>query len=630
MHEFAVGLLLLFSSTLGIDSVPETPLEWQVNKAWEETVEGYFVFSATSSYVIEACQRYPSHYIEFPSTIHSSTQIIVKDQIIAGTSPPNFQHTRGFYGALIIPCAQLHGATGPLIWQVKSYTKYFAWFKYFPKIVKQYPKSNVFNETLNVVAAAILLSLSLLYLLLFLDKIPRKKLALLIFSNLFTAFYFILNTAEFFGLSISMLLSHKLADSGLWIGLACFTHVLHLENLILRWMDIAYKISIAIALAVIFTGSTGDIIQLGTSIPFLFTILLSGYAIFKLLKRGISKSKKEYIQLIALSISFFGYWHDILVVTGVIDSFPILSLAIIGSYIFILLSINESIDNTYAERDQLKELTAILQYTNNELQHAQDELIKSEKMAMMGRAVARIAHELNTPIYAARSAAQNIQIKTKYFAQSLEKNTHHIVDNTRQYNKDLTSMAKVLQISLSRAAELVRNFKEISVDQINVRKKTFDLLEYIDTSLATLTESLRRKNITVNLQGNNITLFHDPSLFYQLINNLVNNAEKYAYPSSGGIIDIEIEELPNEICILFSDYGKGISQIDQSKMFDAFFTTGGGSKGLGLGLNIVYRIVTEKLQGTISCTSRENHGTCFTMRIPKNTVMSNREDIDND
>jgi signal transduction histidine kinase len=65
-------------------------------------------------------------------------------------------------------------------------------------------------------------------------------------------------------------------------------------------------------------------------------------------------------------------------------------------------------------------------------------------------------------------------------------------------------------------------------------------------------------------------------------------------------------------------------------MFDAFFTTGGGSKGLGLGLNIVYRIVTEKLQGTISCTSRENHGTCFTMRIPKNTVMSNREDIDND
>ena len=271
-----------------------------------------------------------------------------------------------------------------------------------------------------------------------------------------------------------------------------------------------------------------------------------------------------------------------------------------------------------------------MQYTNNELQHAQDELIKSEKMAMMGRAVARIAHELNTPIYAARSAAQNIQIKTKHFAQSLEKNTHHIVDNTRQYNKDLTSMAKVLQISLSRAAELVRNFKEISVDQINVRKKTFDLLEYIDTSLATLTESLRRKNITVNLQGNNITLFHDPSLFYQLINNLVNNAEKYAYPSSGGIIDIEIEELPNEICILFSDYGKGISQIDQSKMFDAFFTTGGGSKGLGLGLNIVYRIVTEKLQGTISCTSRENHGTCFTMRIPKNTVMSNREDIDND
>jgi signal transduction histidine kinase len=617
MHELAVSFLLLLSSTLGINSVPETPPEWQVNKAWEETVEGYFIFSATNHYIIKVCQRYPSHYIEFPSTIHSSTQIIINDQILATTSSPDFQHTRSFYGALIIPCAQLNSATGPLIWQVKSYTKYFAWFKYFPKIVKKYPKANIFNETLNVVATAILLSLSLLYLLLFLDKIPRKKLTLLIFSNFFTAFYFIFNTAEFFGLSITMLVSHKLADSGLWIGLVCFTHVLHLEKLTLKWMDITYKISIAIALSIIITGSTGDTIQLGTSIPFLFTILLSGYAIFQLLKRGISKSKKEYIQLIALSISFFGYWHDILVVTGVINSFPILSLAIIGSYIFILLSINESIDNTYAERDQLKELTAILQYTNNELQHAQDELVKSEKMAMMGRAVARIAHELNTPIYAARSAGQSIQTKTKLFTQDLEKDPHHLVDITRQYNKDIISMAKVLQISLSRAAELVRNFKEISVDQINVRKKTFNLLEYIDTSLATLTESLRRKNITVNLQGNDITLYHDPSLFYQLINNLVSNTEKYAYSSSGGVIDIKIEELQDEISILFSDYGKGISQINQSKMFDAFFTTGGGSKGLGLGLNIVYSIITQKLHGTISCSSRENQGTCFTMKIPK-------------
>ena len=623
MHEFAVSLLLLLSSTLGIDSVPETPLEWQVNKAWERTIEGYFVFAATNNDIIEVCQRYQSHYIEFPPTIHSSTQIIVNDQIIATTSSPDFQHTRGFYGALIIPCAQLHSATGPLIWQVRSYTKYFAWFKYFPQIVSQYPKTNVLNETLNVVAAAILLSLSLLYILLFLDKIPRKKLALLICSNFFTAFYFIFNTAEFFGLSISMLLAHKLADSGLWIGLACFTHVLHLENLIQRWMDIAYEVSISIALAIIFIGSTGDIIQLGTSIPFLFTISLSGYAIYQLLKRGISKSKKEYIQLIALSISFLGYWHDILVVTGLINSFPVLSLAIIGSYIFILLSINESIDNTYAERDQLKELTAILQHTNDELQHAQDELIKSEKMAMMGRAVARIAHELNTPIYAARSAGQSIQTKTNQFTQSLEKDPYHIVDLTKQYNKDLISMANVLQISLSRAAELVRNFKEISVDQNNVRKKPFNLLEYIDTSLATLTESLRRKNITVNLQGNDITLYHDPSLFYQLINNLVSNTEKYAYPNSGGIIDIVIEELPDEICILFSDYGKGISQINQPKIFDAFFTTGGGTKGLGLGLNIVYSIVTQKLRGTISCTSQVNLGTCFSIRVPKENMMNN-------
>lgn len=617
MHELSVAVLLFLSSLLGVESLPETPPDWQIINSWEETAEGHFSFAATSKSVVQKCQRYPKRYIEFPMTIHSSTQVIVNNQTIATSSSPDFKHTRGFYGVLVLPCSQFHGVNTSLEWRLKSYTQYFAWFKSFPKIVKEYPKTNVYSETLNIVAAGILLSLSFLYALLFANKIPKQKLAFLICSNFFTAFYFIFSTPELFGLSTSMLLAHKIADSGLWLGLMCFINVLYLEKLILSWMNIAYMVFVAIALIIIFFATTGDVVQLGTTIPFPSTIFLSGYAIYQLLKAGVLKSRKELVQLIALAISFFGYWHDILVVTAMIDSFPMLSLGMPGSYIFILLSINESIDNTYAERDQLKDLTQQLKQTNNELHHAQDKLVESEKMAVMGRGVARIAHELNTPIYSARSAMQNIQTQTSRFLDSTQNTRQQFMARTQQYSSDLTVMSNVLHESLSRAAELVRNFKEISVDQINVRKKTFNLLAYITTSLVTLEESLRRKNITVNLQGDTIIFHHDPSLFYQLINNFVSNTEKYAYSDLGGIIDIKLSESPNEIIIFFADYGAGIPEKNIPKIFDAFFTTGGGSKGLGLGLNIVYSIVTQKLNGEISCFSKENEGTSFIVKIPK-------------
>ncbi len=414
-----------------------------------------------------------------------------------------------------------------------------------------------------------------------------------------------------------MLTAHKIADSGLWIGLVFFIHFLYLEGLILRWMNIAYKISVFIALIIIVTSSTGDITQLGTSIPFLFTIAFPGYAIIKLLKKGKLKSKKDSVQLIALFISFFVYWNDIFVVTGIIDFFPILPLGIAGSYMFILVSVNESITSTYVERDQLKILTAQLKQTNENLQKTQDELIKSEKMAAMGRAVARIAHELNTPIYLVRTSVQNIVSQTRRFLNSLSsEKAENLSGITEQYENDLNKMTKSLTISTNRAAELVRNFKEISIDQINIEEKDFKLLDYIRKNLVVMEDLLKRKKIQVNLKGDEVIIKSDPGLFYQIIQNLITNVQKYAYDNTGGVIDIEIKNLSDKIQLTFADYGKGIPQKNLPKIFDAFFTTGGGLGGSGLGLNIIYRIVTLQLQGSITCDSSEGKGTVFTITIP--------------
>lgn len=155
---------------------------------------------------------------------------------------------------MIVPCFQVINGQ-ELNWKVISYTKYFARFNYFPKIAEHYPKSNFFNETLNIVGAAIVLALCSLYLTLFTGKISKQKLLSLVFSNFFTSIYLITNSIGLTGLTISMLTAHKIADTGLLLSFLFFINFLYLENLIFGWMNFAYKILIFIALTIILTAS---------------------------------------------------------------------------------------------------------------------------------------------------------------------------------------------------------------------------------------------------------------------------------------------------------------------------------------------------------------------------------------
>ena len=622
MNEIAIAILLFLSSILGVKDYPANNNQWHINQAWTKTDSGYYLFSATNDSFAKQCHSLPSSYIEFPTIIHSSSQLKINGRIIASTGLPDFKHIRGFYGSLIVPCFQIKEGD-VLVWKVVSYTKYFARFHKFPEI-KNNTRVNFFNESLNVAGAAILLALCILYIVLFIGKIPRKKLISLVFANFLTSLYFIGNSAGIMGINISMLNAHKIADCGLWTGFMFFINFLYLEDLITKWVNIINKILVSIAVLIILTSSTGDSIQLGTTVPFFFILITLILAIRNIINHKLLRSKAVKFQLIALISFLIAYVNDSLLVLGILDVLPIAPIGWIGNYIFILLSVNESIDRTYAERDELKVLTGQLKKANEYLTKAQDELLKSEKMAAMGRAVARIAHELNNPIYLVRSSVQNIQTLTKRFLESLKiKDSAVILSNTQQYESDMNKMTKSLLGSATKAAELVKNFKEISTDQVNVKKKDFKLLDYIRKSLATMEDNLARKNIEVNLKGDEIVIHNNPGSFYQIIQNLISNVQKYAYDSEvGGIVDIEVKDLNDKIKITFCDYGKGIPKENLPKIFDAFFTTGGGSGGSGLGLNIVYKIVTISLGGEIICKSFENNGTIFTITIP-HTIKSN-------
>jgi signal transduction histidine kinase len=621
VNEFALKILLTLSTFLGAVSHPAIEKDWVILQDWEQTEEGYLRFVAESKEIACECIENPTAFIEFPTTIHSSSQVLLGNQIIATNSSPDFNYTRGFYGVLVIPCYLITNRKETLRWEVISYTQYFAWFKHFPRVVEKLPIGNFFKETLHIGAAFILLILCLLYLIIFWGKITLKELLVLVLSNAFTAIYFIGSVIGLMGLEMSMLTAHRLADIGVWVGFLFFMHFFYMQGLLLRWMNILYKIFAIIGLTIIAFGKTGDTIQLGTTFPFLLTGFFIFYSLLKLMNKNLIKHRKNVFQFLALTSFLIGYCNDVLIITGFSDKVPLAPIAIIGSYVFILLYVNEKITKTYIERDELKVLAEELKQVNLNLKNAQSQLIKSEKMAAMGRAVARIAHELNTPIASARAAAQNIDTETLWFLSAIESHDQKgLKVLIIQYKNDLQKMIKILMYSVTRSAELVRSFKEIAVDQTNVQKKEFELFSYIKNSLTTMEVTFNRQQINVNLQGDQVVLHSDPGLFYQIIENLIANAAKYAYEEKGGFIDITIARHKDTITLLFADYGNGIPSVNLSKIFDAFFTTGGGKGGTGLGLNIVYRIVKIQLKGTITCESEEGLGTTFTIIIPRRNV----------
>jgi signal transduction histidine kinase len=118
-----------------------------------------------------------------------------------------------------------------------------------------------------------------------------------------------------------------------------------------------------------------------------------------------------------------------------------------------------------------------------------------------------------------------------------------------------------------------------------------------------------------------------PGALSQVITNLVMNSLTHGYEekSDSGIIKINIIAENTEIVITYSDDGKGMDDETVKRIYEPFFTTRRGSGGSGLGLSIIFNLVTQTLGGVIHCSTKINEGVQFEIRFPINKVMENNE-----
>ncbi|MDM8557215.1 ATP-binding sensor histidine kinase [Candidatus Parabeggiatoa sp. HSG14] len=270
-----------------------------------------------------------------------------------------------------------------------------------------------------------------------------------------------------------------------------------------------------------------------------------------------------------------------------------------------------NLEQKVAERTQ--ELSDALAH----LKTTQSQLVESEKMASLGGLVAGVAHEINTPIGIGLISASTLTKKTEVAINAFKSN--QLKKSTMGAYFDQVNHGSLLILkNLERASELVKSFKQVAVDQNNLEQRSFVVKKYIEDMLVALKPKLQKTPHQITLNGDEqIEINNYPGAFSQVVTNLLMNSITHAYQEEEeGQLCFDIQSESEQVIIEYSDDGCGIPTEHLPKIFDPFFTTGRAKGGTGLGLHIVYNLVTQKLKGTIQVESVVGVGTTFIINLP--------------
>lgn len=279
-----------------------------------------------------------------------------------------------------------------------------------------------------------------------------------------------------------------------------------------------------------------------------------------------------------------------------------------------LKEINEQLEQKVTER------TDTLQMALRNLNHTQAKLIESEKLASLGRLVSGLAHEINTPLGIAVTSASHCANELKR-VQKLYRDEQLNEEEFAQFLGGIDDGLGLINNNLNRAATLVQNFKLSGAIHTAHEEEQFELRACIDLTLKSLQPLLKKHQVNCQLEpGNNIQINSHPGAIAQIITNLITNSIHHAYANTAEKkIRIELSESPEKITIHYRDNGCGIANEIRHKIFEPFFTTARRTGGSGLGLSIVYNLVTQKLGGEIRVEESTAPGAVFFISIPAQT-----------
>jgi len=285
-----------------------------------------------------------------------------------------------------------------------------------------------------------------------------------------------------------------------------------------------------------------------------------------------------------------------------------------------ILSLNEDLEQRVKRRTaELLQLNSELNNSIEELKSTQDQLVRTERLASLGSMVAGVAHEINTPVGVCVTAVTHLESQAKHYNKLYEEGTLTRKDFESLLNTAIES-TKIMHGNLDRTADLVRSFKQLAVDQTSDEQRHINIKNYLEELMISLKPLFRDLHHRIELVcPDDINIESQPGAIAQIFSNLINNSIVHGFEEiEEGEIKMQIERDKENILFHYCDNGHGMTQEILQHIFDPFFTTRRDKGGSGLGMSIVYNLVTNQLNGKIRVTSEPHQGIHFYISLPYN------------
>jgi len=316
-----------------------------------------------------------------------------------------------------------------------------------------------------------------------------------------------------------------------------------------------------------------------------------------------------------LALSMLAVFNYLLIIKLPYSQFNYLSFLMI--YIVLSAFVYIMVKNFSEIEAILHRQSLTLQHNVDELHSVQQSLIEAEKMAALGGLVAGISHEINTPLGIALTAITHNQDHLI----SIDK---HLKDKTlkrsllKESIKSQQHGFRIILKNLDRANNLIGHFKQVAVDQASENLREIYIYEYIQEIVDSMYSLLKDKNIHIHFQGlEGVKVNTYPGPIYQIISNFINNSILHGFESQEeGNITVAVSVSKQKVTLRYIDDGIGMNEEMLKKIYEPFVTSKRNRGGSGLGMNIVYNLVTQVLEGDIDCQSAPDEGIEINISFP--------------
>jgi len=248
---------------------------------------------------------------------------------------------------------------------------------------------------------------------------------------------------------------------------------------------------------------------------------------------------------------------------------------------------------------------------------AEEALYQEDKMSSMGRMVSGVAHEVNTPLGISLTVASQLDEETRKVRKSYDQDTVS-QEQFEHFLGTVEGVNEILLANIRRAADLIRNFKQVAVDQSHLERDTIRIKSYTEQVIQTLRPEYKALKPLIEVNGpDDLEVETLPGAYSQVLINLIKNSVLHAFTDiEQPQMNVDIDVSSDRVKVVYRDNGVGMSKEVLGKIFDPFFTTKRQSGGTGLGMHIVFNLVAQKLRGSIKVNSEEAGGSEFIMHLP--------------